>query len=64
MINILMSSSPQELCKARTFGGPVRLRLSSSAASEGSIPGWGAEIPHALWPWEKNSEHKTEATLK
>ena len=50
--------APQELCKARTSSVVQWLRLSSSAASEGSIPGWGAEIPHALWPKTQNIKQK------
>ena len=29
-------------------GGPVVKTLPSSASGEGSIPGWGVKIPHAL----------------
>ena len=30
--------------------GPVVDILPPSARGVGSIPGWGAKIPHALWP--------------
>ena len=33
----------------------------SNAGGEGSIPGWGAKIPHASWP--KNQNIKKEAIL-
>ena len=42
-------------------GGPVVKTLPSNAGGVGLIPGWGAKIPHALWP--KKSKHNTEATL-
>ena len=31
-------------------GGPVVGTLPSNAEGVGSIPGQGAQIPHALWP--------------
>ena len=40
---------------------PVVKTLLSNAACAGSIPGWGAKIPHDLQP--KNPKHKTEAVL-
>ena len=30
--------------------GPVVKTLLPNARSVGSIPGWGAKIPYALWP--------------
>ena len=39
-------------------GGPVVKTSPSSAGGVGSIPSWGAKIPHASWP-----KHKTEAIL-
>ena len=30
----------------------------SSGGGEGSIPGWGAKIPHALWPKNQNIKQK------
>ena len=42
-------------------GGPVVKTSPSSAGGAGSIPGWGAELPHALW--QKNQNIKTEAIL-
>ena len=41
-------------------GGPLVKTSPSNAGAVGSIPGRGAEIPHASWP-EKNKKHKTEA---
>ena len=35
----------------------------SIAGSTGSVPGWGAKIPHASWPKKKKEKHKTEAIL-
>ena len=31
-------------------GGPVLKTLPSNAQGLGSIPGWGAKIPHVSWP--------------
>ena len=39
-------------------GGPVVKTSPSSAGGEGSIPGWGAKIPHALWPKNQNIKQK------
>ena len=30
----------------------------SSAGVAGSIPGWGAKIPHALWSKNQNTKQK------
>ena len=35
-------------------GGPVVKSLPSSAEDAGSIPGWGAKIPHGLQPKNQN----------
>ena len=36
--------------KAAYFpGGPVVKMLPFNAGGTGSVPGWGAKIPHALW---------------
>ena len=32
--------------------------LLSNAGGEGSIPGWGAKIPHASWPKNQNIKQK------
>ena len=40
---------------------PVVKTLPSNAGGVGSIPGWGAKIPHASWP--KKPGHKIEAIL-
>ena len=42
-------------------GGPVVKTSPSNAVGAGSIPGWGAKIPHASGP--KNQNIKTEAIL-
>ena len=31
---------------------------TSNAGDEGSIPGWGTKIPHALWPKKKKKKNK------
>ena len=36
-------------------------KTSSNAGGVGFFPGWGAKIPHALWP--KNPKHKTDAIV-
>ena len=38
--------------------GPVVKTSPSNAGSTGSIPGWGAEIPHASWPKKQNIKQK------
>ena len=35
-------------------GGPVVKSLPSSVEDAGSIPGWGAKIPHGLQPKNQN----------
>ena len=42
-------------------GSPVVKTLPSNVGGSGSIPGWGAKIPHASRP--KKPRHKTEAIL-
>ena len=39
-------------------GGPVVKTSPSSAGSAGSIPGWGAEIPHVSRPKNQNIKQK------
>ena len=39
-------------------GGPVVKTLPSNAGGAGSIPGRGAEIPHASWPKNQNVKQK------
>ena len=39
-------------------GGPVVKTLPSNAGGAGSIPGWGAKIPHASWPKNQNRKQK------
>ena len=39
-------------------GGPVVKTSPSNAGGEGSIPGWGAKIPHASWPKIQNIKQK------
>ena len=43
-------------------GGPVVKTLPSNAGGVGSIPRWGAKIPHASGPKNQNIK-KTEAIL-
>ena len=48
--------------KKRDFPGSPEVKSSPpNAGGAGSIPGWGAKIPHASWP--KKPKHKTEAIL-
>ena len=42
----------------RDYPDPVVKTLPFNAGGESSIPGWGAEIPPALWP-----KHKTGTIL-
>ena len=39
-------------------GGPAIKTSTSSAGSEGLIPGWSAKIPHAMWPKHQNIKEK------
>ena len=39
-------------------GGPVVKISPSNAGGVGSIPGWGAKIPHASWPKNQNIKQK------
>ena len=39
-------------------GNPAVKILPSNAVSVGSILGWGAKIPHALWPKNQNIRQK------
>ena len=39
-------------------GHPVVKTSPSNAGGEGSIPGWVAKIPHALWPKNQNIKQK------
>ena len=39
-------------------GGPVVRTSPSSAGGAGSIPSWGAKIPHASWPKNQNIKQK------
>ena len=49
---MLITSRQDESVKAKWDfpGGPVVKTLPSNAGGEGSIPGWGAKIPHASQP--------------
>ena len=40
-------------------GGPVVKTSPSNAGSAGSIPGWGAKIPHALQPKNQKTENRS-----
>ena len=45
----------------RDFPGSLVIKtLPSKARSIGSVPGWGAKIPHASWP--KNQKKKKQKT--
>ena len=39
-------------------GGPVVKTSLPNARGMGSIPGWGARIPHAFRPENQNTKHK------
>ena len=39
-------------------GGPVVKASPSNAGGKGSIPGWGAKIPHASRPKNQNIKQK------
>jgi hypothetical protein len=51
--------------RGRDFpAGPVADTLSSKVEGTDSVPGQGAEIPHASWPKNKQTNKpKTEAIL-
>ena len=40
------------------LAGPVVEISPSNSGATGSIPGWGAKIPHTLWPKNWNTKHK------
>ena len=40
------------------LGSPIIETLPSSEGGAGSIPGWGAKIPHPLWPKNQNIKQK------
>ena len=44
--------------KGALLSGPVVKTLPSNAEAVGSIPGWGAKIPHALRPKNQNIKQK------
>ena len=47
----------QTIREGRDFPGGTVVEISlSNAEGAGSKPGWGSEIPHALWPKRKNPE--------
>ena len=51
---------PHSKVQSRGFpGGPVVNTLPSNARGMGSIPGWGAKIPHVLWPKKQNIKQKS-----
>ena len=39
-------------------GGPVVKTSPSNVGGASLIPGWGAKIPHALWPKNQNIKQK------
>ena len=47
------------------FPGVLVVKTSpSNARGEGSIPGWGAKIPQALWTKKKKKKTRTESNIK
>ena len=45
--------------KNRDFpGSPVVKTLLSNTGGAGSISGWGARMPHGLWPKDQNIKQK------
>ena len=42
------------------LGSPVVKTLPSNAGGVGSIPGWGAKIPHASGPKNQNIKQKQD----
>ena len=57
LISVADAAREQEDAKAswRDFpGGPLVKTSPPNAGSAGSIPGWGAKIPQALWPKNQN----------
>ena len=45
--------------RCRDFPGGLAVKTSpSNAGGVGSIPGWGAKIPHASWPKNQNIKQK------
>ena len=47
-------ASTQTLYSWDFLSGPVVNPLPFNAGGVGSIPGWGARIPHASWPKNQN----------
>ena len=45
------------------LGSSVVKTLPSNSGGEGSVPGWGAGIPHALWQKSKQNKNKTEVIV-
>ena len=43
-----------------SLGGSV---VKTNSAGEGSVPGWGAGIQHALWQKSKQNKNKTLVIL-
>ena len=44
-------------------GGPVVETLPSNAGGEGSVPGWGARIPHVSWSRNQNIGQRQYCTF-
>ena len=42
-------------------GSPVVKALAFNASGVGLITGWGAKIPHALWPKKQNRAETTNS---
>ena len=50
--------------RVRNFpGGPVVETLPSNAGGEGSVPGWGARIPHVSWSRNQNIGQRQYCTF-
>ena len=43
-------------------GGPGVKTPLPSAGGEGSVPGWGAKIPHVFWPKSQNKNRSNFVT--
>ena len=57
-LSIPWSSYLQNGYKRKFPGAPVAKTSPSNAGGADMIPGWGARIPHALWPENQNMRQK------
>ena len=60
LLSMTINAHHSKIIVRNFSGGPVVKTSPSNAGGAGSIPGWGAKIPHASWPKNQN---KTEAML-